>query len=226
MKLSITLLCIYMLFVNTPKANLPDGFVYLNGVVPDIAMDLRYFSSDNFVGDTIDGYHGEKCIISMKAAKALAKVQIELKSMGYGLKVFDAYRPQQAVDHFVRWATDINDKKKKHRYYPEVDKSELFKQGYISSKSGHTRGSTVDLTIVYLDGPNINEELDMGTPWDFFSPKSWPSSDEVSAKQKENRMLLQEVMVKYGFKPLKEEWWHFTLKEEPFPKSYFNFPVE
>jgi len=226
MKLSIILLCLIIYLANTQKANLPDGIVYLNDVVPDIVMDLRYYSSDNFVGDTIDGYHAEKCIISMKAANALANVQIDLKSMGYGLKVFDAYRPQQAVDHFVRWAKDQDDTKMKQRYYPEVDKNLLFKHGYISTKSGHTRGSTVDLTIIYLDGPNKNEELDMGTPWDFFSPKSWPSSDEVSAKQKENRLLFQEVMVKYGFKQLEEEWWHFTLKEEPFPKTYFNFPVE
>ena len=205
---------------------LPDGFVYLRDVIPDVMIDLRYYSSHNFVGDTIDGYHDEKCIISMKAAIALSEVQNELKSMGYGLKVFDAYRPQRAVDHFVRWAKDLEDTTMKNRYYPEVDKQLLFEEGYISSKSGHTRGSTVDLTLIYLSGSQKNKELDMGTPWDFFSPTSWPLSDDVSRQQHANRLLLRNVMINYGFKPYEAEWWHFTLHGEPFPDTYFNFPVE
>ena len=162
----------------------------------------------------------------MEAAISIAAIQKELKTMGYGLKVFDAYRPQQAVNHFVRWARDISNDKMKRSYYPEVDTRLLFEQGYISSKSGHTRGSTIDLTIIYADGPNIGEELDMGTPWDFFSPLSWPSSNQVTAEQKANRMLLQRTMVKHGFRPYKAEWWHFTLRNEPFPDTYFDFPVQ
>ena len=146
--------------------------------------------------------------------------------MGYGLKVFDTYRPQRAVDHFVRWARDVQDTKMKDVFYPDIKKQHLFQQGYISSKSGHTRGSTVDLTLLYLTGENKAEEVDMGTPWDFFSPKSWPSSDKVTALQKSNRMILQKVMVIHGFRAYNAEWWHFTLKEEPFPYTYFNFPVE
>ena len=209
-----------------PKENLPEGFVYLLKIVPDIELELRYFSSDNFVGATIDGYLDNKCIITGQAVRALQDVQKELKSDGYGLKVFDAYRPQQAVDHFVRWAKDIDDAKMKEQFYPNIDKSVLFKEGYISAKSGHTRGSTVDLTIIYLEEHRKGQELDMGTPWDFFSTLSWPASNEVTKEQKSNRMLLQQVMLKHGFKGLKEEWWHFTLIEEPFPNTYFNFPVK
>ena len=208
-----------------PDKNIPKGFVYLQDIAPEIALELRYFSSNNFVGDTVDGYLNHKCILTLQTADALAAVQKELKSIGYGLKVFDAYRPQQAVDHFVRWAKDITDTKMKMQYYPNIDKSHLFTQGYISAKSGHTRGSTVDLTIIYRDGPKKGSQLDMGTPWDFFSPMSWPESMDVSKEQKANRLFLQKTMKKQGFIPLKEEWWHFTLKDEPFPNSYFNFPV-
>jgi len=204
---------------------LPEGFAYLQDVVPDIEIEPRYFSTNNFVGDTIDGYHDQKCILTNEAAFALLAVQKELKNSGIGLKVFDAYRPQQAVDHFVRWAQDLKDTAMKKLYYPNIDKSLLFEQGYISARSGHTRGSTVDLTIIYLTGSKQGEEMDMGTPWDFFSPLSWPESNNVSQAQKANRMLLRNIMIKHGFNPLKEEWWHFTLKDEPFPKSYFNFAV-
>jgi len=204
----------------------PQGFVYLQDVDPSIAIDLKYFSTNNFVGDTINGYNKEKCIITAKAAEALSKIQNDLKPMGYGLKVYDAYRPQQAVDHFVRWAKDSEDNKMKALFYPDIEKKQLFQQGYISSKSGHTRGSAVDLTLIYLSGENKGKEVDMGTPWDFFSPMSWPSSDDVTAHQKSNRMVLQAAMVKHGFRPYKTEWWHFTLNDEPFPDIYFNFPVE
>ena len=226
MKLYSLFISIIFFNLNFTNDKLPQGFVYLNDIAPDIKLDLRYFSTNNFVGEPIDGYLGNKCIISIEAAKALVKVQHDLGALGYGLKVFDTYRPQQAVGHFVRWAEDIKDIKMKHIYYPDIEKRYLFQQGYISSKSGHTRGSTVDLTIIYTERERKDNELDMGTPWDFFSPKSWPSSDEVTDLQKSNRMLLQKVMMKHGFQPIKEEWWHFTLKEEPFPDTYFNFPVE
>lgn len=222
---SIIVILTSLFAYSNQDSKLPEGFVYLDDYIPDIAVDLRYYSNNNFVGDTVDGYQTVKCIISLKAAEALRKVNDELNAKGFGIKVFDAYRPQQAVDHFVRWAKDLSDTLMKSVYYPEVDKSELFDKGYIAEKSGHSRGSTIDLTLIYLQGDNKGKELDMGTGWDFFGPKSWPSSDAVTEVQKEHRMLLQSVMVKHGFKPLKEEWWHFTLENEPFPETYFNFPV-
>ncbi|MFY0689722.1 MAG: M15 family metallopeptidase [Cyclobacteriaceae bacterium] len=220
----ITTLAIFLLgTISQSKGQ--DGFVNLEEAIPTIEIELRYFTSDNFVGQKVDGYLSNKCFISREAANALSQVQQELNQSGYGLKVFDAYRPQQSVDHFVRWAKDLNDTSMKSTYYPFVPKSQLFEKGYIASKSGHTRGSTVDLTIIYLKGENKGQEMDMGTSWDYFSPDSWPSSDAVSKTQRQNRMLLQAVMIKHDFKPLKEEWWHFTLKDEPFPDTYFNFPI-
>lgn len=220
------LLFMALLAGNMAAQRLPKGFVYLEKYVPNLLVDLRYYSSNNFVGDTIDGYLAQKCIISKKAAKALRKVQADLHPMGLGIKVFDAYRPQRAVDHFVRWAEELGDTLMKPVYYPKVDKSQLFEKGYIAAKSGHTRGSTLDLTLIHLDGPQKGQELDMGTPWDHFDPAAWPDSDAVSAFQKKNRMLLQRLMVQHGFKPLQEEWWHFTLVKEPFPDTYFDFEVQ
>jgi D-alanyl-D-alanine dipeptidase len=203
----------------------PAGFVNVNDAVPGVRTELRYFTKDNFVGERIDGYEADSCYISADAANALAEVQKELEAFGLGLKVFDAYRPQRAVDHFVRWAEDLADTRMKAKYYPGVEKKHLFRDGYIAAKSGHSRGSTVDLTIVSL-GPGDPVELDMGTGWDYFGPRSWPASLDVSPQQRANRMLLQSLMVKHGFKPLAEEWWHFTLKDEPFPKTYFDFVIE
>ena len=169
---------------------------------------MRYLSADNFVGRPIDGYEAERCYITAEAARALGKVQHELAHVGLSLKVFDAYRPQRAVDHFVRWAEDLDDRKMKAAYYPDVEKQHLFRDG--------TRDP--DLTIV-ATGPDGAEELDMGTPWDFFGPRSWPLSREVTPQQRANRMLLQTLMIKHGFLPLAEEWWHFRLEEEPFPDT-------
>ena len=208
------------------SGQLPKGFVYLEKVVPALEVDLRYYSPDNWVGDTIDGYMAERCILSRKAAKALKKAGKALRGRGYGIKVFDAYRPQRAVDHFVRWAKDLSDTLMKPVYYPNVEKSELFERGYIAARSGHSRGSTLDLTLVFLEGPRKGQELDMGTPWDFFDPAAWPGSDVVTGAQRENRMLLRRVMMDHGFRPLKEEWWHFTLEAEPFPDTYFDFVVQ
>lgn len=220
----VIILVFFSILIQT-NSKLPEGFVHLDNHVPDIQIDLRYFSSDNFVGEKINGYQSNKCIITLEAADALSDVQDELKSQGLGLKVFDAYRPQQAVDHFVRWAKDLDDIRMKSKFYPNVEKVLLFEEGYISSKSGHSRGSTVDLTLIYLEGKNKGEELDMGTGWDFFSPLSWPGSNQVTADQTANRMLLQKVMTKHGFRHYSKEWWHFTLNDEPFPGTYFNFPV-
>ena len=195
---------------------------FLSDEVRPIQTDVRYFSADNFVGEVITGYNAEKILMTLEAALALAAIQIELGERGLGLKVFDAYRPQQAVDDFARWAEDINDTSTKAEYYPNIAKQDLFSLGYIAAQSGHSRGSTVDLTLVELI---TGDELDMGAPWDLFDPISWPTSLEVSLPQKTNREILREIMLRYGFNPLREEWWHFTLDDEPFPDTYFDFPI-
>ena len=201
---------------------MPKRFVDAATVVPGLVLDMRYAGSNNFVGRRIDGYEAARCLLTREAATALAKVQRELSERGLGLKVFDCYRPARAVANFVRWARNLADTAKKSEFYPEVDKRNLFKLGYIASHSGHSRGSTVDITIVRRsDG----RELDMGTGFDRFSPRSWPSSKAVTPKQRANRMLLAGAMRHAGFRPLQTEWWHFTLRGEPFPKTYFNFPV-
>lgn len=223
MKVLQLVILLVLFFSGKHPQELPAEFVYLKEISSDILVDLRYNSADNFMGRKIDGYYSKSCILTRKAAMALKKVHKELESKGLSLKIFDAYRPQRAVDHFVRWAQDLSDTLNKTSYYPEVLKSELFKRGYIAAKSGHTRGSTLDLTIVKSSN---NTELDMGTSWDFFSEKSWPQSNEVTRAQKDNRMLLRTVMIKFGFKPYEAEWWHFTLNKEPFPDTYFDFPVK
>ncbi|MFA7094998.1 MAG: M15 family metallopeptidase [Gammaproteobacteria bacterium] len=206
-----------------PAHALPEGFVYLSDVAPRVLIDARYAGSDNFVGRPVDGYRANTVILTRPAAEALAAVSEELAAFGLGLKVFDGYRPQRAVNHFVRWAADPADHSTKPRHYPNVDKAHLFRDGYIAERSGHSRGSTVDVTLVDLkDGT----ELPMGTPFDYFGPESWPSYANLPAEQRAFRALLQQVMVRHGFRPLKEEWWHFTLENEPYPDTYFDFPVE
>lgn len=202
---------------------MPDGFAYINETIPGAVLDVRYFTANNFVGAPVDGYLAPKVVLTTQAAIALAKAQEKLAPFGLGLKVFDGYRPQRAVNHFMRWAKDLSDIKTKAEYYPEVDKQHLFRDGYIAAKSGHSRGSTVDVTIIALDSA---QELDMGTPFDFFGLQSWPDSPEHAGQVRANRALLQSVMTRSGFKPLKTEWWHFTLKDEPYPDTYFDFPVQ
>ena len=203
---------------------LPDGFIYLDEAVPDLAIDLRYGTGDNFLGERIDGYRHAHAILSGPAAVALAGVQAALRPFGLGLKVFDAYRPQRAVDHFVRWGQDLEDQRTKSDYYPDVAKEDLFKEGYIASQSSHSRGSTVDVTIVHRDGSGMVRELDMGSRFDFFGPISWPDSREATPPQRANRALLQSLMRSQGFVPYAQEWWHFTLSGEPYPDTYFDFP--
>lgn len=203
--------------------NLPKGFIYLSSIDKTIQSELRYFSDNNFIGQKIEGYNNNRIIVLRETGNALHKVQKVLLKKGLSLKIFDAYRPQQAVNHFVRWAKVLSDTLKKKEYYPNVKKSELFKQGYISSKSGHSRGSSVDLTIVYV---KTGKELDMGSPFDFFGTESHPYSEKIGVDHKKNRFLLRKVMIENGFKPYKNEWWHFTLKNEPFPSTYFNFSIE
>ena len=202
---------------------LKKGFSYLSEVDGSIQQELRYFSSNNFIGKKIDGYKKNNVIISNAAANALKKVQAELKQMGLSLKVYDAYRPQQSVDHFVRWAKKLNDTLMKQSYYPTIRKSDLFKLGFIASKSGHTRGSSVDLSIVEI---KTNKEIDMGSSYDFFGATSHSFHKKLSNRQEKNRMLLRNIMIKNGFKPYDKEWWHFTLVDEPFPNTYFNFDIE
>lgn len=202
---------------------LPEGFVYLEKVDATIQKEMRYFSNNNFIGKKIDAYENDTIIISEKAAEKLALVQMELCEDNLGLKVFDAYRPQRAVNHFVKWAKVLNDTLMKQAFYPDIKKYLLFKKGFIASKSGHTRGSTIDLTIVNI---KTGQELDMGSSYDFFGVESHPYYKKISKKQHENRMLLRNIMLKYGFIPYDNEWWHFTLNNEPFPKTYFNFPVK
>jgi|TARA_B110000495_G_scaffold129767_1_gene112937 D-alanyl-D-alanine dipeptidase len=195
--------------------------VYLKSVIPSVKIDLKYFGKDNFTGNKINGYRSNRCIISNEAASALKHVQMDLSHFRYGLKVFDAYRPQRSVDDFVKWSRN-NNRKMKKVHYPKLKKKNLFKEGYIATKSGHSRGSTVDLTIIDFE---TGLELDMGTCYDFFGEESWLTFENLNEKQKQNRLLLHSVMKKYGFKSLKSEWWHFTLHNEPFPKKYFNFII-
>lgn len=202
---------------------LPNGFTYLLEIDSTIKKELRYYTSKNFVGIPIDGYKENKVIISIPTAKALKKIQTKLLDSGLSLKIFDAYRPQQAVNHFVRWARVMKDTLMKSLYYPDVKKSNLFKLGFIASKSSHTRGSTVDLSLIDI---KTNKELDMGSSYDFFGATSDVFHKNLSKKQEKNRMLLRNIMIKNGFKPYDNEWWHFTLVDEPFPNTYFNFVVE
>jgi D-alanyl-D-alanine dipeptidase len=204
------------------QAPLPPGFTDAAAVVDGLIVDMRYFGANNFVGERIDGYERPRCLLSVPAANALAAVERDLATRGLGLKVFDCYRPQRAVAQFVRWAQRIDDVKRKREFYPDEDKRELFNKGYISDRSGHSRGSTVDLTLVRRADAR---ELDMGSPFDFFSPKSWPSDRSVSDEAQQNRALLAAAMRRGGFRPYDKEWWHFTLNNEPFPDTYFDFPV-
>lgn len=205
------------------KSILPKGFVYITDHIPHIEVELKYCGSHNFIGRPIDGYVQPKAIFTQKATTALQQVEKELNAKGLGLKIFDAYRPQAAVNHFKRWAKDINDTLMRQEFYPTVDKRLLFKQGYIASKSGHSRGSTIDLTIINL---KTKKELDMGTAFDFLGAESAHDHPKLSQEQKKNRKLLKDIMVKYGFRPYSKEWWHYTLNNEPFKDTYFNFNVQ
>ena len=203
-------------------AKMPREFVVLTDVVPDLILEMRYYSTYNFVGQRVDGYEEPIALITRQAAEALKEVNKELMAKGYRLKIYDTYRPQRAVSHFVRWAKEVADTLTKQSFYPQVDKRLLFKLGFIASKSGHSRGSTVDLTLV---DARTGQEVDMGGVFDYFGDLSHPFYQGITAKQRANRMVLREAMLRHGFKPLSTEWWHFTLREEPFPDTYFDFPI-
>lgn len=200
----------------------PPGFVDAATLVPGIVVDMRYADSHNFVGRPIDGYQAPHCLLTEPAAVALAEVARDLAPRKLVVKVFDCYRPTAAVTNFVRWAHDLGDTAGKAEFYPDVDKRTLFRDGYIASHSGHSRGSTIDMTLATTDG----RELDMGTPFDFFSPKSWTADPTITAAQHANRMMLAAAMRRHGFYGYDKEWWHFTLSHEPFPQTYFDFPVQ
>ena len=200
----------------------PSGFVLLAEAVPHIIQEIRYYSTYNFIGDRIDGYEEPCALMTKEAARALKQVSNELFVQGYRLKVFDAYRPVCAVKHFVLWGIEDQDIRMKPYFYPEMEKQALFSKGYIASRSSHSRGSAVDLTLLDM---STGKELDMGSPFDLFSSISHPDYMGITQEQYENRMLLQRVMMRCGFIPLSCEWWHFMLKDEPYPDTYFEFPV-
>lgn len=198
------------------------GFVLLSDLVPGIVQEMRYYSTYNFIGDRIDGYEEPIALLTKEAARALKTVSNQAMVSGYRLKIFDAYRPVSAVKHFVLWGIEDLDLRMKPFFYPDLEKAELFEKGYIASQSSHSRGSTVDLTLLDMA---TGKELDMGSAFDFFSELSHPDSKDITPEQHRNRMFLQDLMVRNGFEPIDCEWWHFTLKDEPYPDTYFEFPV-
>lgn len=200
----------------------PGGFVLLADYIPAIVQEIRYYSTYNFVGERINGYEEPCALLTVEAARALQAVSNELNVQGYRLKIFDAYRPATAVKHFVLWGVDDLDLRMKPFFYPEEEKTALFEKGYIASRSGHSRGSAVDLTLLDM---RTGMEVDMGSPFDLFSEVSHPDYRGVTPAQYENRMFLQKAMMRHGFDPIFCEWWHFVLRKEPYPDTYFDFPV-
>ncbi len=224
----------------------PDGFIDVRSVIPDARLDIRYFGPHNFLGERVEGYQAPKCILSKEAASALSRVQSELARFSLSIKIYDCYRPQRAVDHFVRWAKDIKDTRTKKEFYPKVDKNNLFRDGYIDSRSGHSRGSTVDLTIVPVPSPEQepyrpgqalvecyrpaserfkDNGIDMGSGFDCFDDSSHTANSSIGLEQRKNRLLLKSIMEKHGFRNFEKEWWHYTLKNEPYPDTYLDFEI-
>ena len=201
----------------------PSGFVLVSDVIEDVVLDIRYHSTFNFLGERVDGYEEPVALLTREAAEALKAVSDEAVSLGYRLKIYDCYRPQMAVDHFIRWAEQHRDIAMKNYFYPEVDKEKLFALGFVASRSGHSRGSTVDLTLLDM---RTQKEIDVGGTFDYFGQLSWSGyTDTITQEQARNRAFLRSLMLSHGFKPLAEEWWHFTLENEPYPDTYFTFPV-
>ena len=244
----IIVLCFIQLAITScSKDKTAEGFVDIQKVIPEVIIDIRYYGPHNFVGEKVDGYMAPKCMLTRQAAESLANVQKELAPFSLSLKIYDCYRPQRAVDHFVRWAKEIDNTKTKKEFYPTVDKANLFRDGYIDSKSGHSRGSTVDLTLVplplpkqpdYIQGQKLYEcylpaekrfgdnSIDMGTGFDCFHELSHTANQNIGHQQKINRLILKALMEKHGFKNYDLEWWHYTLKNEPYPDTYFDFVIE
>jgi D-alanyl-D-alanine dipeptidase len=233
-------------FAQSGDTTMPSDFVDITTLIPSIVLDIRYYTVHNFVGEKIDGYSAPKCLLTKPAAIALQSVQQALEKFSFSLKVYDCYRPQRAVNHFVRWASVYHDTKTKQEFYPTVDKRHLFRDGYIAAKSSHSRGSTVDLTIVpvptplqeqYIPEQRLSEcylpkkqrfkdnSIDMGTGYDCFHELAATANGQITQQQRINRLLLKTLMEKQGFKNYSKEWWHFTLKDEPFPETYFDFVI-
>ena len=204
------------------KDNIYDssGFVVLADYAPHIIQEIRYHSSYNFIGERIDGYEEPIALLTLDAARALKAASNELFAMGYKIKVFDAYRPARAVRHFILWSIEDQDMRMKQYFYPDLDKQELFSKGYIATQSSHSRGSAIDLTLLDM---RTGKEADMGSPFDYFGEESHPDYLAISQQQYENRMLLRDAMERNGFEPYECEWWHFVLKDEPYPDTYFDF---
>lgn len=201
---------------------LPNGFVYVKALIPSAQEDVRYAGSHNFIGRPVDGYAAARIVLTSEAAKALKAAAEAFAAKGYTLLLYDGYRPQRAVNHFMRWAEDMQDTAAKAEFYPHLDKAELFDRGYIARRSGHSRGSTIDLTLLDSDG----NPLDMGGEFDWFSPVSGHDYAGLTDTQKANRLLLKDGMMDAGFSPYSEEWWHYRLKDEPYPDTYFDFVIE
>jgi D-alanyl-D-alanine dipeptidase len=219
-----TLLITISVFISScTEKSFPDNFGYIDEYVPHAQIEARYATANNFTGKPVPGYKTERLVLTRQALRELVNAEREFRSLGYNVKIFDAYRPKRAVEHFVAWTKDEGDTIAKAIYYPFVDKQDLISKGYIAEQSSHSRGSTIDLTLVDAE---TGEELDMGTPWDYFGKESQMDYDGLPKQQHDNRMLLKRVMEKYRFVPLPEEWWHFTLQNEPHPDEYFDFVVK
>ena len=200
---------------------LPEGFFYADEWIGDCLTDAKYAGADNFMGRPADGYERALVVVSRPVRDGLIAAASLLRPQGLRLLLFDSYRPQRAVDDFCRWGADLSDQKRKAQHYPRIDKARMFTDGYIARRSSHTRGSAVDLTLADADAV----PLDMGTCFDFMDPRSWPDSPDVSPAQRENRMRLRSVMLACGFVPYECEWWHFSVSPEPYPDTYFDFPI-
>ena len=223
--LPFKIITLFFLQFSFCQQELEKGFVYLDKFIPNIVFDLRYGGVDNFTGKVVKGYENASPIATIQMAEALKKAQIYLELRGLGLKIFDAYRPQNSVNSFIEWSEKKSDTLMKEKYYPKEKKENLFRKGYISKLSGHSRGSSVDLTIIHLFGEKSGEEIDMGSTWDYFGEKSSISTKNINPIQQKNRLILKTMMEMFGFIPYEKEWWHFTLKDEPFPNKYFEFLV-
>lgn len=205
------------------KSEIPSGFVVLTDIAPDVIVEMRYYSEYNFVGKRIRGYEEPVALVTRETALALKKASEDVALRGYRLKIWDAYRPQTAVDHFIEWAKDFSDVKMQQYFYPDQEKANLFVYGFIASRSSHSRGSAVDVTL--YDVRN-GYDVDMGGTFDYFGERSYPDYPDLTEQQKMHRDFLRIVMNKYGLKGISTEWWHFILVDEPYPNRYFNFPVK
>ena len=213
-----------LIFSNTYLlcAQLPEGFSSIQREIEGIMLEPRYKTENNFTGRVVEGYQSLELMLTVETINALQAAQKEFNKKGFSIKIFDAYRPQKAVNYFIEWAKDQADTLRKNEYYAHLKKSELFPLGYIAERSGHSRGSTVDLTLVYFDKENTPKEVDMGSSYDYFGEESHVFYEQITDEQKEARRYLRKVMLNNGFKPYAKEWWHFTLKNEPYPNTYFD----